>query len=144
MPRTPSWAALEVTQTAAEGTINQIDGEPEVGALLSRVVELAQADPSSATALPARIYTSPAIYEAEEATLFQRGWLCLGRADDASAAGDYLVRDVGPISIVMLRGRDGVIRSFASRRPLKGQRRGAKAATSSAASAMEKLRAVFT
>jgi choline monooxygenase len=98
----------------AEGTINRSNHAPDVAELLSRVAEIAQADPTTANALPAGVYTSPAFYEAEQATLFQRGWLCLGRADDLSSSGVYLVTDVGAISLAALRGRDGAIRSFAN------------------------------
>ena len=98
----------------AEETTNRVDHAPEVAELLARVAETAQADPTTANALPAGVYTSPAFYEAEQATLFQRGWLCLGRADDLPSPGDYLVTDIGTISLVTLRGRDGAIRSFAN------------------------------
>ena len=98
----------------AEETTNRVDHAPEVAELLARVAETAQADPTTANALPAGVYTSPAFYEAEQATLFQRGWLCLGRADDLPSPGDYLVTDIGTISLVTLRGRGGAIRSFAN------------------------------
>ena len=98
----------------AEETTNRVDHAPEVAELLARVAETAQADPTTANALPAGVYTSPAFYEAEQATLFRRGWLCLGRADDLPSAGDYLVTDIGTISLATLRGRDGAIRSFAN------------------------------
>ena len=98
----------------AEGTINRFDHAPEVAELLRQVAEIAQSDPTTANALPAGVYTSPAFYEAEQATPFRRGWLCLGRADDLPSPGDYLVTDIGAISLVTLRGRDGAIRSFAN------------------------------
>jgi choline monooxygenase len=98
----------------ANGTVNRFSHAPNVAELLSCVAETAQADPTTANALPAGVYTSPAFYEAEQAMLFQRGWLCLGWADDLPSSGDYLVTDIGAISLVTLRGRDGVIRSFAN------------------------------
>jgi choline monooxygenase len=101
-----------VVSDVEEGTIDRVNHAPEVAELLRRVAETAQADPTTANALPAGAYTSPAFYEAEQATLFWRGWLCLGRADDLSSAGDYLVTDIGTISLVTLRGRDGAIRCF--------------------------------
>jgi choline monooxygenase len=95
-------------------TINCFNHAPEVAELLSRVAETAEADPITATALPAGVYISPAFYEAEQTMLFRRGWLCLGRADDLPSSGDYLVTDIGAISLATLRGRDGAIRSFAN------------------------------
>jgi phenylpropionate dioxygenase-like ring-hydroxylating dioxygenase large terminal subunit len=98
----------------AEGTAGRTEDKSELAVLLSRLASVAQAEPTAASALPGRIYTSPAFYEAEQAALFQRGWLCLGRADDLASPGDYLVSDIGPVSLATLRGRDGVIRSFAN------------------------------
>lgn len=98
----------------AEGTNDRFVHAPEVAELLSGIAEIARADPITATALPAAVYTSPGFYEAEQATLFRGGWLCLGRTDDLSLSGDYLVTDIGAISLATLRGRDGVIRSFAN------------------------------
>jgi choline monooxygenase len=85
-----------------------------VTALLGRVAELAQRDVRAATGLPAGVYTSPAFYAAEQAALFDNGWLCVGRADDLPSPGDYLVCDIGAASMVTVRGQDGALRSMAN------------------------------
>jgi Rieske 2Fe-2S family protein len=57
-------------------------------------------------------YASPAVYEEEREKLFYRGWLCIGRAAEVPATGDYLVRDVAGESVFVTRNRDGDLRAF--------------------------------
>ena len=71
-------------------------------------------DIRAATGLPAGVYTSPAFYSAEQAALFDNGWLCVGRADDLPSSGDYLVSEIGAASIATVRGQDGALRSMAN------------------------------
>jgi phenylpropionate dioxygenase-like ring-hydroxylating dioxygenase large terminal subunit len=87
---------------------------PEVVALLGCLAELVRMDVEMATGLPAGLYTSRAFYAAEQAALFEEGWLCVGREDDVPAPGDYLVSDIGALSLATLRGQDGVVRNFAN------------------------------
>lgn len=87
---------------------------PEVTALLTRLAEIADMDANSATGLPARLYTSSAFFAAEQQALFESGWLCLGRVEDLPAPGDFLVSDIGALSLATVHGRDGVIRTLAN------------------------------
>jgi len=57
-------------------------------------------------------YTSAAVYEEERERLFFRGWVCVGRAEEIAAPGDYLVRDVAGESVFVVRNRDGEARAF--------------------------------
>jgi len=57
-------------------------------------------------------YTSEAIYEDERERLFFAGWVCIGRAQEIAAPGDYLVRDVVGESVFVVRNRDGELRAF--------------------------------
>ena len=70
--------------------------------------------PEAATGLPAGVYTSPAFHAVEQAALFEVGWLCVGRVDDVPSPGDYLVSDIGALSVATLRGQDGIIRNMAN------------------------------
>ena len=87
---------------------------PEVMALLGRLAEIARMDIKAATGLPARLYTSRAFHAAEQTALFENGWLCVGRSDDVPAPGDYLVSDIGNVSLATVRGQDGVVRNLAN------------------------------
>jgi len=73
---------------------------PEVMALLGRLAEIARMDVKAATGLPAGLYTSQAFHAAEQTALFEDGWLCVGRSEDVPAPGDYLVSDIGNLSLL--------------------------------------------
>src|SRR3546814_18265834 len=59
-------------------------------------------------------YRSEAFYELERDRVFGRSWLTLAREEELPKPGDYLVRDIEVLgaSVIVARGRDGVIRSF--------------------------------
>jgi glycine betaine catabolism A len=65
-----------------------------------------------ARTLPREYYTSDDIFAAEQETIFGRLWNAAGRASQLARPGDYLVRTVAGESIVIVRGRDEVIRAF--------------------------------
>src|SRR5579859_3938293 len=60
----------------------------------------------------AEYYTSPAILAEERVRIFGRQWNCVGRATQLRHAGDYIVRDLAGESLIIVRGRDGVLRAF--------------------------------
>jgi len=62
--------------------------------------------------LPGRYYYDPAIYEMELERIFSQMWVCVGRADAITGAGAYEVVTVGRESIIVVRGRDDVLRAF--------------------------------
>ena len=57
---------------------------------------------------------SPEYFELERERVFCRTWLCVGRIDEIPDVGDYFVQDitVGQASILIIRGKDDVIRAF--------------------------------
>ena len=65
-----------------------------------------------ARTLPAAAYTSGEVLRLEQAEIFAKDWLCVGRAADIAASGDYFVKELGTESIVILRGADMQIRAF--------------------------------
>jgi Rieske 2Fe-2S family protein len=62
--------------------------------------------------LPGRYYYDPAIYERDLERIFSQMWVCVGRADAITSAGAYEVVTVGRESIIVVRGRDDVLRAF--------------------------------
>ncbi len=66
---------------------------------------------TSSTGLHPGAYTSESMFEAEQARVFERAWVCVGIADEATT-GRLLVRDLGSRSIVITRDTDGVVRGF--------------------------------
>ena len=65
-----------------------------------------------ATTLPGRYYTSPEVFERERERIFGRRWLCVGRAAEAPAPGDYLCPAAAGESLLVVRGRDKRARAF--------------------------------
>ncbi len=62
--------------------------------------------------LPGRYYTSPEIYAEEQERIFTARWICVGRAAEIPAAGDYVLRTIAGESVIVVRGRDGALRAF--------------------------------
>jgi phenylpropionate dioxygenase-like ring-hydroxylating dioxygenase large terminal subunit len=69
---------------------------------------------ATAETLPPVIYTSEEFLAFERRALFEREWLCVGRASRIAAPGDYFVADVNGERIIVARGKDGEVRAFAS------------------------------
>ena len=66
----------------------------------------------AASLLPARTYQDPAVLDWEREHILQRDWLAVGRAEEVPEPGSFLVRDVLGESVLLVRGRDDVIRAF--------------------------------
>ncbi len=65
---------------------------------------------SEASTLPAEAFTSPELYQRETEQLFSREWLCAGRVDQVPEPGDYMALDLLGDLLVVVRGKDGVVR----------------------------------
>lgn len=62
--------------------------------------------------LPGNFYTDPAIFAAEQEKVFEARWFCAVRAADIARPGDFQTVQVGRESVLVARGRDGVLRAF--------------------------------
>ena len=65
-----------------------------------------------ATTPPSAWYTSPDVYRLEQRAVFGRTWLVAARTDPLRAAGQYVTADLAGEPVVVVRGRDGVLRGF--------------------------------
>jgi phenylpropionate dioxygenase-like ring-hydroxylating dioxygenase large terminal subunit len=57
-------------------------------------------------------YTSEPVYLEERERIWFDRWVCIGRAEEIPAPGDYLVRDLAGESVVVTRNPDGALRAF--------------------------------
>jgi len=59
-------------------------------------------------------YYNPEFFAKEREKIFKQCWLSVGRADEIPEPGDYVVREVKVCntSVLIVRGKDGVIRAF--------------------------------
>ncbi len=61
---------------------------------------------------PVGFYTDPRQFARERDALFRGLPVAVGHAHDVEAPGDFITHDLSGIPIVVLRGRDGVLRAF--------------------------------
>ena len=62
--------------------------------------------------LPAGRYNDPAFFKAEQDHIWSKSWLFAGHTDEIPEAGSYkLWRDSG-VPVIIIRGKDGVVRGF--------------------------------
>ena len=68
----------------------------------------------SARTLPAWCYTDPEFYRREMERCFRPNWHFIGHESELSEPGQYISTDlvIGPVLVV--RGRDGMVRAFAN------------------------------
>jgi Rieske 2Fe-2S family protein len=65
-----------------------------------------------ATLLPARTYHDPAILAWERENILLRDWLMVARVEDVAEPGSFQLLDVEGENVILVRGRDDVIRAF--------------------------------
>jgi len=59
-----------------------------------------------------RLYTDPAIFDAEMRLIFERTWVFIGHETEIPRPGDYMLVQLINESIIVVKGRDGVVRAF--------------------------------
>jgi choline monooxygenase len=67
---------------------------------------------AEASTPPASWYIDPRIFDLEQRTVFSRSWQMVGRADQVRESGEYITGEIAGEPILVLRGNDGVLRSF--------------------------------
>jgi len=79
---------------------------------MSAFLEPADTYLNGSATLPGRYFTSTHIYQQELERIFNRSWLCVGRAERIPDAGDYFLAHIGAESIIVVRERTGHIHAF--------------------------------
>ena len=67
---------------------------------------------AGATTLPQSYFVSPDIFAEESRKVFASEWVCVGHRSQLPEAGDYFVQEVAGESLIILRDKEGNIRSF--------------------------------
>jgi Rieske 2Fe-2S family protein len=62
--------------------------------------------------LNGRAYHDPASYARELDRIFERSWVCVGRAEHYPQPGSFRTVTLGRESVLVVRGRDGALRAF--------------------------------
>ncbi len=69
---------------------------------------------AEAPMLPRACYTSHEFFAFEREAVFARSWLCVGRADEIPNPGDYLAASAAEEPLLIVRGKDRVIRAMSA------------------------------
>src|SRR5260370_15686146 len=83
---------------------------PVVEALLAEVAELDTAAVQERM-LPAGCYTTPEFFAFEQAEVFSRTWICVGRIEQVAEPGDCLATEVARAPVLVVRGQDAPYRA---------------------------------
>ncbi|MEU4573304.1 aromatic ring-hydroxylating dioxygenase subunit alpha [Nonomuraea sp. NPDC023979] len=62
--------------------------------------------------LPGRSYTDPEVFAREQALIFESLWFCAVRSAELAAPGAFRTVQAGRESVIVVRGRDGLLRAF--------------------------------
>ena len=68
--------------------------------------------PSLLPTLPGYSYTDPAVFEQEQARIFETHWFAAARTADIHGPGSFKTVDVGRENVLLVRGRDLTLRAF--------------------------------
>ncbi len=84
---------------------------------LTELMEAAEIDRvraplARAWTLPPKAYTDPTVFEAEIDGIFNREWICVGRADQVAEPGDFMCVDLIAQPIVITRDREGELHAL--------------------------------
>jgi Phenylpropionate dioxygenase and related ring-hydroxylating dioxygenases, large terminal subunit len=69
-------------------------------------------DHEKAFTIPATYYTSKEVFEHEKEQIFAKSWICVGHRSEVAENNAYITREVIGESIIVIRGRDSVLRAF--------------------------------
>lgn len=69
-------------------------------------------NPEQSHTLPGYYYYDPDIYAREFPAIFYKTWLYAGHVSMLGEVGEYIVRDIGDQSVIILRDRDGELRGY--------------------------------
>ena len=79
-----------------------------------RLYDKVRRPPLEAETLPPWCYTSKEWFDLEVERLFRKSWNFIGHEGRIPNPGDYFTMDFTGIPIIVVRGRDGVVRCFAN------------------------------
>lgn len=68
--------------------------------------------PALLPTLGGKYYTSPDVFASEQEHIFENSWFCAVRSSDLALPGKFRKVQVGRESVLLVRGRDGLLRAF--------------------------------
>jgi len=89
-------------------------GKRALNVVFNALRECAESPMERAHTMPPVVYRSPELLALEKEKIFAADWHCPGLAAEIPEIGDYLTFQVADQPIVVIRGKDGDIRSFSN------------------------------
>jgi phenylpropionate dioxygenase-like ring-hydroxylating dioxygenase large terminal subunit len=86
----------------------------DAAAILAALAAEAGKPLQRARTAPPALYNAPAIFELEQERIFKRDWIAVGLAAEIPEAGDYLTYVIAGQPVVVIRGKDGVVRGLSN------------------------------
>ncbi|WP_043201918.1 aromatic ring-hydroxylating oxygenase subunit alpha [Paraburkholderia acidipaludis] len=77
-------------------------------------------NPNLAWTIPASYYTAESVYKVEEKKIFENTWICVAHRSELAEANAYITREIIGESILVVRGKDKVLRAFYNVCPHRG------------------------
>ena len=68
------------------------------------------------------VYTSPQVFGLEMQRIFREGWVFVAHESEVPEPGDYVTKRIAAEPVVVVRGKDGVVRVLANRCTHRGNR----------------------
>ena len=96
------------------------NGGPSLASLHEQMLRVADQPLSQAQTFPPAAYTDPAHYDWEVENVLKRDWLCVGHVSQISKASDYFNLDLHGEPLVVVRGKDDVVRVLSRVCPHRG------------------------
>jgi choline monooxygenase len=86
----------------------------DLDVLLSDIRQAAERPWDASISLPPQAYTSEALLQLEREKVFRRSWICVGRADEISAAGAFMTSEIDRVPLAVVRQQDGSVKALAN------------------------------
>lgn len=99
---------------------HSIRAERPLDEVLGDIQQTANLPLHRATTLPPEAYTSDAFYQWEVGHLFKPEWLCLAHVSQVPTAGDFLALDLLGEPLVVVHGKDDIVRVLSRTCPHRG------------------------
>ena len=80
--------------------------------VLKALSNAAEAPFEQAHPIPSAVNHSSEFFNHEREAVFNRSWVCVGRADEIAAVGDYLTHEIAGVRVLVVRQKDETVQTF--------------------------------
>ncbi|MDM1248947.1 Rieske 2Fe-2S domain-containing protein [Acinetobacter sp. R933-2] len=99
--------------------MNSLEKIPTVEAVDTLPEDFCQ-DADNAWTIPKAFYTSKQVFEKEKEEIYAKSWICVGHCSEVATPNQYFTRKIIGENIIVIRGKDSVLRAFYNVCPHRG------------------------